>query len=84
MLNEIATLKAQLKVAKLRSKRLWFTYKVPDEFRRNRTGTAYDSGYEAGWRGWDYSHGYTRSIHQRAYLRGFNDAIQQLRDESKS
>lgn len=80
LVREITELKQKLKVAELRSKRLNFTFSTPKEFRGNRTGTAYESGYNAGWRGWNYDQPYTTSHHRRAYLNGFRNAEQALRE----
>lgn len=80
--REIVRLKMQLAQALLRAKCLWFTYKVPEEFCRNRTRSAYDSGYEAGWRGWPYGNGYSRPHFQSAYRHGYSDATTQLHKEA--
>lgn len=73
----------QLKLAKLRAKNLWFTYSVPDQFIQNRTRCAYDSGYEAGWRGWPYSNSYSRPHFQSAYRHGYSDANTQIHEEAQ-
>jgi len=72
--REIGKLKLELRIAQLSSKKLWFTYSVPEEFIRNRTRSAYDAGYEAGWRGWEYMNGYSRPHFQQAYRYGYSDA----------
>jgi hypothetical protein len=77
------TLEVELKIAKLRAKCLWFTYEIPDEFRRNRTSSAYDSGYEAGWRGWPYMTAYSRPHFQSAYRHGYSDATTRLHEEAQ-
>ena len=83
-MSEVESLKRDLLLARLRAKCLWFTYSVPDEFISNRTRTAYDGGYEAGWRGWEYMNSYYRPHFQRAYRAGYNDAKQQLHKEALS
>lgn len=72
--REVVRLKLQLKIAQLSGKKLWFSYEVPEEFIRNRTRSAYDSGYEAGWRGWEYMNAYSRPHWQVAYRHGYSDA----------
>ena len=81
-IREIVRLKEQLKMALLRAKNLSFTYKVPARFGVNRTRTAYDSGYESGWRGWKYDNPYSTAHHQSAYCHGYSDAITQLHKEA--
>jgi len=66
----------------LRAKRLWFTYEVPDRFVQNRTHSGYDSGYEAGWRGWEYSNPYTAHHWVTAYHHGYCDANTALHQEA--
>lgn len=80
--REISRLKMQLKIALLRADCIWFTYKVPEHFTRNRTRSAYDSGYESGWRGWEYKNGYSRPHFQSAYFAGYNDATQDLMEKA--
>ena len=80
--REIVRLKQELAVALLRAKCLWFTYEVPDEFCANRTTSAYQSGYEAGWRGWPYSNTYYRTHFVSAYRHGYSDATTQLHKEA--
>lgn len=80
--REIAALRRQLKVARLRSKNIAFTFQTPKVFRGNRTGTAYQSGYKAGWRGWKFDQPYSTNRHQRAYRQGYYDANSDLKVEA--
>ena len=70
-----------LKLAQLRSRRIERTYEVPSEYLDNNTRTAYDSGYEIGWRGWGYDNPYTSNRHRIAYLRGYSAAAQAIIEE---
>jgi hypothetical protein len=81
-IREIVRLRAVLKLALLRAKCLWFTYERPDAVCRNRTTSAYDAGYEAGWRGWPYNNTYSRTHYQSAYRLGYSDATTQLHAEA--
>lgn len=80
--REIAKLKIQLRIASLASKKLWFTYEVPDEYCLNRTRSGYDQGYEAGWRGWEYMNPFARPHWQVAYRRGYSDAKYAINKEA--
>lgn len=83
-MNEVEHLRRELLLAKLGCKCLWFTYQVPSVFIDNRTRSAYDSGYEAGWRGWEYMSAYSRPHFQQAYRQGYADAKEQLHKEALS
>lgn len=83
--QEIQELKAALRLATLRAKNLNFTYDLPDWVFRNRTGSAYHSGYEAGWRGWQMgADGYTREHFQDSYRLGWFDANRALHTEARA
>ena len=69
-----------LKLALLRSRRIAFTYEIPVEYQNARA--AYHSGYEAGWRDWDYDNPYTSSRHRMAYCVAYNAADRAIREES--
>jgi hypothetical protein len=90
--KEIADLKAALALSNEAGRRLkaelevrtlnyGFMYR-PSEIVKRCTGAAWDSGFEAGWRGWpNKSHIYTSRHHQNAYDLGYNEAQRQSTKE---
>lgn len=72
----IERLTDELNVAKVRSESISFTYEVPSRWKKQKS--AWESGYEAGWRGWILRNPYTSVHHQDAYANGYRVAEQSV------
>lgn len=64
----------------------WYT--PPPQFRGRGRYSAYNSGFEAGFRNWDFLDPYVRFDCSRAYTRGYQDgaklAVKMIAKEEKA
>lgn len=68
--QRVRVLEAEVKV---RSGHVNFEYTTPERFRRRGYNSAYRSGWEAGFRGWELEQCYTQHHLAMAYVDGYND-----------